>query len=943
ARGLTDTLQVVSYAGGPINTFLSIPNLPSQCDYAAGRFKTDGLGHFLVYRVGQPALSAYPVQEPVPGSFEIGSVIPLVFASPIQSVVTLPGTPTAKLLVIFDGGTHGAAYNFDGTNAPVLLEEFLPEPGERLLGATPRPNHGMHLHSGTGSSTTHSRRYSFDAATGAFNLQQVEELPQVTDLTGRANVFQFQFEPFVNVTPRLLHSGNSGDWSSIFSLAGGPPQVGVFTEQYVDATHGLDNPIATSLGLSHPSAQFGLVNQYASSVSLFSLGAGAGSEITEVTAIPPGGLFARSVGVRLAAGGPGFQILYRRNGAGAWQNYAAGQEIRIFTNTVLQFRARAGADQTAIRSETYTFKEGPSTLDSDGDGVPDFVEIAKGLDPLSGSDADGDGASDLEELLKNTSPSDKSSHPVQSGFEQHATFNLILSPRPWDGPLNTDTTSRTGTVVRLYDLSGSVLASSTVGQDPAVPLKASVVFPNVFVDPRDQLLVAATEPHFDVNTPGADTRIGRELVTLVAAPPIPPIKVEYQFGAAGGVLPAEAANWVAAAIDAHNTPRPEVYFHMTMEEAFITCLLEERLQHILVQSSTDVTNVTLFPFRPADSGRGRYDDDTRNVLEHSDPSRPAYQLQTMYHTASAIVSNPPNAQVESLGTLVQEVYRISSASNNAAPGQYPLPFDVLRGFLRTGSIHSNYLAVGSFPPALLTDAMMGAQFVLSQLSERPLTNLSLRIRPDTFGGTCTTLETADLSATPVNLFEAGGGRYDFPEAFRLLPGSVVEVIGRPDFASTTCAGLNVEVLGISLAVIPARSDVDANGNLLIDTWEDALLGGVGDPFADDDGDGYSNAQEMFDGTDPSDALGMPKVPIAPVKWPALEIGEAAGGQIVLEWFWPEAYQHKVQFQIVSTTDLNLPLTTQNVVPENLGGGRFRVALSPPGNGTRFFRALVTLK
>jgi len=176
-----------------------------------------------------------------------------------------------------------------------------------------------------------------------------------------------------------------------------------------------------------------------------------------------------------------------------------------------------------------------------------------------------------------------------------------------------------------------------------------------------------------------------------------------------------------------------------------------------------------------------------------------------------------------------------------------------------------------------------------------------------------------------------------------LPGSVVEVIGRPDFASTTCAGLNVEVLGISLAVIPARSDMDADGNLLIDTWEDALLGGVGDPFADDDGDGYSNAQEMFEGTDPSDALGLPKVPVAPVKWPALEIGEAVGGQIVLEWFWPEAYQHKVQFQIVSTPDLNLPLTTQNVVPENLGAGRFRVAFSPPGNGTRFFRALVTLR
>jgi len=603
-----------------------------------------------------------------------------------------------------------------------------------------------------------------------------------------------------------------------------------------------------------------------------------------------------------------------------------------------------GTSQTSIRSESYQFRDSPSVLDSDGDGVPDFVEVANGLDPVkSGSDADGDGASDMEELLKDTLPGNDASHPSDSGFEEHAAFNLVLAPRPWDGQLNVDTSSLTGTVVRLYDLSGSVLASSTVGQYPAIPLKASVVFSNVFVDPRDKLLVVATEPHFNVDTPGSDNRIGRELVGLIPGPAIPPIKVEYQFGAAAGVLPAEAANWVAAAKNAHSGDKLEVYLELTLTDTLISGLLEERLQGILAEAPDTETNATLYPFRLADAGRARFGDEARNAIEHSDPGRPAYQLRTMYETIASIVTHPPNALVQSLNSVVQEIYRISSASNNAAPGQYPLPFDVIRGFVRTGSIHSNYVDAGTFAPGLVANATAGAQFVLSQLSERPLTNLSLRIRPDTFGGTCTTLETADLSAAPVNLFEAGGGRYDFPEAFRVLPGSVVEVVGRPDFASTTCAGLNVEVLGISLAVIPARSDLDADGNLLIDTWEDALLGGVGDPFADDDGDGYSNAQEMFEGTDPSDALGLPKVPVAPVKSPALEIGEAAGGQIVLEWFWPEAYQHKVQFQIVSTTDLNLPLTTQNVVPENLGGGRFRVAFSPPGNGTRFFRALVMLK
>ena len=85
------------------------------------------------------------------------------------------------------------------------------------------------------------------------------------------------------------------------------------------------------------------------------------------------------------------------------------------------------------------------------------------------------------------------------------------------------------------------------------------------------------------------------------------------------------------------------------------------------------------------------------------------------------------------------------------------------------------------------------------------------------------------------------------------------------------------------------------------------------------------------------------VPPAPLQWPALEIGEAAGGQIVLEWFWPEEYQHKVQFQIVSTTDLNLPPTTQNVVPVHVGGGQFRVTFSGQTTGMRFFRAQLILR
>lgn len=948
-RAASDSLRLISYAGGPANTILEFNGLPAGADYAVGRFAGSALARFLVFRPGQSNFAACPVLEPIAGNFAAGGPIMFELPGAIETLVTLPADTgiSAKLLAIFDNGARGAIYQFDGESAPVLMQELFPPPGQRLHGAIPNARGGVFVAAGDLDGTTLSQSYTFEPATGAFVLAHTQALPAISAYSARANVRQFQFEPFVHPSPRLLTSAHAGDWTSLFTLAGGPPQVGVTRESFVDGTHGLDNPTPLVLGDSHPLATFGLANQLSEVVSIFSLAPAAGPTVVELSAQPPGGLHARAVQVSIQASAPGYQVYYRLTAAGAWLP-TAGQPVTIFTNAALQFYARSilGAfRQTSIHTEVYTFKAMPGELDSDADGVPDFVEIAHDLDPVrSGSDGDGDGYSDLEELLKGTSPTDDTSHPPAPGYEQHAAVDWVLTPRPIDGATGHETRARRGGQVRVFDLAGSQLGAGTVQDPPAASSPGSARVERVVLDPRRALMTALTDPHYDIVTPSVDSRLGRELAIVIPAPELAPIRVDYSYGSAGGMIGGEALNWVTAAQLAYASATTEVRsLEMTPALTTTALLLEEKLRRLLSDNPAPPLPLTLFPGRAGDAGRVAFTDDLRRRLDHADPTRPAYDLRRLYHQLRALVIDSPSAAVEPLLDLTREVHRMSSASNNAAPGQFPLPVDILREFIQHGMVHSNYLAAGQFPPTLIADASTAVEDVLAALGPRPITNLTLRVRADSTHGPCTTLETANLRAEPVNLFAPDGGPFDFPDTFELLPGTLVEVLGRPDRASSTCLGLNVEVLAIALNAVPARSDGDADGNLLVDSWENLMLGrSGGDPFGDTDGDGYSDLQEMLDGTDPRDRLGQPGGWPVSLAIPALAIAPDPGGSLTLEWTWPDAYLSRVQFVVVATSDLAVAPTTEPLVPTHLGDDRHRLTI-PNHGGIRFFKIGLQLK
>ena len=78
-----------------------------------------------------------------------------------------------------------------------------------------------------------------------------------------------------------------------------------------------------------------------------------------------------------------------------------------------------GVYSPGVLTASYTIT-GPAAggrLDSDGDGIPDFLETEAGLDALSEdnqADTDGDGWSNLDELLRGTNGNDNGSRPLDT-------------------------------------------------------------------------------------------------------------------------------------------------------------------------------------------------------------------------------------------------------------------------------------------------------------------------------------------------------------------------------------------------------------------------------------------------------------------------------------------------------------------------------------------------
>ncbi len=658
---------------------------------------------------------------------------------------------------------------------------------------------------------------------------------------------------------------------------------------------------------------------------------------------------------------------------GAWIALAAqapGWHAKDFS---IQWYGRAFAGpSTPIQEAAYVFAEGPEDLDSDGDGVPDYVEIGFGLDPIgSAEDADGDGASDLLELLSGSDPLDPGSFPTRAGGPAGSTnefdgnyantFSFRLTPHAMSGASRYATLGAENASLGLFDLSGLGLGfAHTAGAPPQ-----SALFEKIEAAYGGSRLVAATPANFDLTAPAPNKRRGREMVALVPVPrsDLGPVPHAY----AGGTPLAAAQAWVLAARNHYSQARPEISQTLDASTTLRLLLVERKLEAILrgrgLLGPSQTLTLTSFratesalpladaAFAPADA-RFRLDAAGLEALRQALPGQSeGWDIATLDTAYAQALATPPDAATELLVLLAREIHFLSAAADDATLPQFPPPVDTLRRFLLGGPLPgdldgdgvkdvgetSSYWGAINLSPIQVLQARTAVPSLLGLPASRPFAASVFVVDAQTFAGPVPVVIDR-LTLEPHVLLQANGEPWPLAQFAPLVAGAELTVRGFTDVSSPH-APAAWEVIELSLTRLPASLGNDANHNLIGDAYEDLFPGlAAAGPFTDSDGDGFSDVEEYLNGTDPMDELSFPAGPPLLSEPPLLEITELTpGGQFVLAFLFPAVHAGKISFHLQQSPSLDAAFTDVGPIAPHLGGGLHEIMLAPgdPGGFWRF--------
>ncbi|NDV61056.1 hypothetical protein G0Q06_01185 [Puniceicoccales bacterium CK1056] len=671
--------------------------------------------------------------------------------SPASQIFPFSDNGAGGLLARSMDGLSLTYYAFDGLSSPVEEQTFSPASGLEVNAAMTLPDGNMLLFSGTPGSNPNALAELFGLSGSTFLSLGDTGLPASNPSLGGSNVLLFSETPFINENASLTGQLGAGVWTSAVSVG---TDVVVDAESFQGSLDGLGNPEVINLGSTPAGTVDALVNTIDSDISLNNPNPAIGLVPGTVLPVPDPGTYAESVTIDFVPSDPALDVFYRVLPDGSWIN-STGPAGPFFESVSLQYYGLAGdGTRTPIRTAVYTISIPPSELDSDDDGVPDYVEIAAGIDPVnSGDDADGDGYSDLVELLAGSDPGDASSLPPSreidtdgdgfSDLEEAVAgtdpnlpasfptnpgvlnflnvFDLLVVPSSHNGSgapdpfvpsldesLEVPGGDPLATTVRLYNADSSLLGfDRTALQGLGGVADPAAYIPEVVLGSSELLYVAATERNFNVDTAAPDQLIGRQIAGLIKKPASAFPPVPYSYGGAGEVLALEAAAWVSAA-QSHvlSINRELVIKELDLFDTLALLLAELKIETVLRDRSIiGADPFTLTGFRsneaavelaasPGDGSRPvTVPASGLSALRNKAPGiDTGYRLDTICEVIEACVESDTDAGVLALREVAEEIYRISAATANNTPGSLVAPLDALRQFIRTGSLlNTGYL------------------------------------------------------------------------------------------------------------------------------------------------------------------------------------------------------------------------------------------------------------
>ena len=887
------------------------------------------------------------------------------------SVIRREAPATDRIVITFPfGPTMAAIYDYNGVGVPTLVMAIpRPEGGDDVTGLVPlgfgaEGTQGGEwlLLTGTNGRTTGAQHYDENGtllASGATSI--------LNPLAGRANVFYFDADPVTSRSAQLAGTRSAGDWS--VAVSNFPSAVGVEVQRFDGGERGLVPDGSRELGGVPARAAAVGINQtilpggaedFTGSLSLASLEGAADELIPEAIAVPSGGRYDRAVRVTFSAP-ESVVVRYRTVGffqATAWVEWA-GEEIDFLSSATLEWYTELdGRLRSPIRQAIYELS---TSGDSDGDGVPDVVELAFGLDPNGGLDSDGDGVSDFLEILAGTDPLDPDDFPALplaglSAPQSGAAFTLEATIASIDGRAvgDPERLAGEGVPVTARVPGGGLLTAAPVEGEGKALLSGIPVS-------SDFSLVLVTSPGvypIDVGT-GTLADYGREVFALVREPATSAANLPNPSWYTGDPA-TEVARWTNDVWNALSNPENNVEPRASVTVDVVSTLKALLFERI-VGDLLGLDEPTIHPTRNGDESR------TPVVLADFDrlrnpppptaprivpkpwpfvppePDRPAFDGYIMLDRLDALLDNPaPDSGIDQLVNLARLIYALSTREP-VISGVGASPVDALRAFIDDGILPTMF--GDEIPPELLSQALDGRAELLAENGEQELVRMVLRFDYDS-GTECTELSQTDDYSSRVALVNQFGRPYVFSPDFPRLPGVLVGVIGYETETPMMCsiAEITLRVMDVRLVDVPSVDGADADGNDIADAFEAQFLGGAGGNLLDTVAAGeqvYQVLQLFLEGIDAQTAAAMGLA--AEDLQPEIRLEMTPDGQLRVYVEYPSRYAARVELIREDTSDLSLNEWTVTSIAILNPDGTIESFVDLDGEDGQYFRYRLQLR